>query len=476
MDNKDIFLTRDILDNLTVRVTNTLPYLKDMNPNTIWDTPAVYSQQIEKNVREVATVVLEAQKECGYYRNSTNNPLISHMILARVYILLYFRHKNEPLYGAVVFPELEKHMGVYGSAKLKEIQDGISKVLETERMIEQSIQEKMKSSKPKYGFVLLQKGEADKYYSEFNNELLFRQLCVRLEGLKRGRFFNFDIASIWMTAKDVVIKLWQEKVPENCIDRIYNRLSEEGYKEGAESIAAETVLLCIYAMVRSVNKSDHFHKTIKHIEGYMTKHMVVSINGVYEVEDSHDLLSKEILIIKEDLDKGRISFDNYDYTGTEKIEPQESFTKAEVEQMLFEQKTLIKQLKDENLKLKEKNESASNEIDGLYDKINEQNQIITDLNSSLELLKMPDTDLAAPQKVRMEIIRQLFEKSGLTENILNRHGNKAKAAGVMGTILDIPHKTCAQYLSDKKLSKDRHGVVMSELNTLFKELNLDVAL
>ena len=144
MDHKEVFLPQDILNNLTVIVANSLPCLDNLSELTIWDRPIEQCRQIESNIRSVFSVILKARQDGNgkYFRGISTNPLIFHVLLVRVYILLYYRHRDDELYKAVVFPELQQNIGVYGSKYLNEIHRKVNRVLEIDRLIEQSKQGK----------------------------------------------------------------------------------------------------------------------------------------------------------------------------------------------------------------------------------------------------------------------------------------------------------------------------------------------
>ena len=144
MENKETYLTKDVLGNLSLRVAKSLPCLKTIDDTSIWEKPIPLCQRIEANVREVDSVILEARKDNGYFQNRGTNPFNFQVLLACVYILLYYRHCDDELYKAVVFPELQNNMGIYGETLLDDIQGKVKKILEIDRLIEKSKQEKKK--------------------------------------------------------------------------------------------------------------------------------------------------------------------------------------------------------------------------------------------------------------------------------------------------------------------------------------------
>ena len=345
MNNKEAFLTKDVLGSLCLRVAKKLPCIESLDVNEIWNKPIELCQRIEDNIREVDNVILEARKDSAYFRNSVANPYNYQILLTRVYILMYYRRCDDELYKAMVFPVLQNNMGIYNNKYLSSIQDNIKSIKELDKLIEQSKQAKKNNSSSKYSFIIVKGGEADEYFSEFNNELLFRNLASFLEGIKEQYFPRIDVASIWLTAKDVVRKLYNETAPENFIDRIYRILHMSAGTGSVEYGAAEAVLLCSYTMMRTVKLSDHFNNAIQYIEAIPHQH------------GDYDLLYDNILSVKRYMDDGTISYDDYDYTaGIE--ESKETITKDDVEIIVRNYTAQIakmdQQLKEKEQLLKEK--------------------------------------------------------------------------------------------------------------------------
>lgn len=141
MDNKEIFLAPDVLGNLCLRVAKTLPFLDKMDSERMWEKPIELCKKVESNVREVDNAILEARKNQGYYDYNSSNPYVYQVTITLVYILLYYRHHDDELYKALVFPELKDNMGIYGEKEF-EIQTKVCRVFEMERLIEMSKQNK----------------------------------------------------------------------------------------------------------------------------------------------------------------------------------------------------------------------------------------------------------------------------------------------------------------------------------------------
>lgn len=446
MENQEIYLTKDVLGNLNLRVVKTLSHLKLLDNDTLWDKPVALCKRIESNVREVDDVILEANKDRSYFQNSTSNPFCSQMLLSLVYILLYYRHCDDELYKAVVFPALQNNMGIYRSQLLDDIQSKVKKVLEIDRLIEQSKQEKKKNIKPKYSFIHLSSAEADEYFSEFCNEELFNSFSDILEVMKSQYFKAFDVAEIWLTAKDVVQKLWQEKCPENFIDRIYHKLSLSGGTRYVEKGAAESVLLCAYAMMRTVNKSDHFSNTIEYMENIPNGH------------NDYDLLYNHILTIKQIMDNNVSSFVDYDYTGgTQKSE--EMFSKADVERMVQKYAAKVEELnhiiekKDKTIaEYQEKKRTIDPEEDGEEEK--EQEDVLYN-------------------KVCFEFFLLLLEYSGFD---INNIGNKTRAGELWHMLTGKSSDDFRRYCSTRNYNNNHTKVDIKRLNEKLADMGVKIKL
>ena len=126
-----IYLTSEQLDTLTNRVTKKISYLKRMSRESMWDQPIAYCKQIEKSVMAVDTVVLEVMEEKGFFQNNSYFPSNSQMTMVRIYILLYYRHRDEELYNAIVFPALKENMGTFNDKYLNDIHSRLELIFST---------------------------------------------------------------------------------------------------------------------------------------------------------------------------------------------------------------------------------------------------------------------------------------------------------------------------------------------------------
>lgn len=106
------------------------------------------------------------------------------------------------------------------------------------------------------------------------------------------------------------------------------------------------------------------------------------------------------------------------------------------------------------------------------------------LNTTITELRQPLENLSAVQKVRMELAYQLLKAAGLTDDIIEKRNNKQKTAEIMSILLDIHNdnnrgntaQTCATYLTDAGCLPGRHQPIVDELNTLLKDLGINVVL
>lgn len=142
MDNKEIFLAPDVLGNLCLRVAKTLPFMDKMDSERMWEKPIKLCKKVESNVREVDNAILEARKDKWYYDYNASKPYVYQMTVTLMYILLYYRHYDDEIYRAVVFPELKKNMGIYGEKLLVDIKTRIYEVLQIDHLLEKSKRKK----------------------------------------------------------------------------------------------------------------------------------------------------------------------------------------------------------------------------------------------------------------------------------------------------------------------------------------------
>ena len=458
MNTTPTFISETKLNVLLERVCKPVAFLSTpiTSATPLWEGPIKMCQQIEGDLFMVDSVVLEAKRFQNHFRDNST-PQYFHAILCRVYILLYYRHSEDKYYQDYVYPTLKNNMGVY-SERTNVINANIDKILMQEKAINEYRKaedelKKEQKNKPKYCLITLQSGEADEYYSEFNNELLFRNLCTYLEAIKEQYFPKYDIASIWLTAKDVVRKLWKETAPENFIDRLYHKLSKSKSSSYDERGAAEAVLFCVYAMMRTVSKSTHFEDAIKYIE------------SLHSGSNDYDLLYNEIDSIKRLMDEGTISFDDFDYVSEEGIENDFNQLNNEIEAYIratidnYEEKL---NQRDKELEEKEK------KIETLMSQLKEMPE-----NQKRKDNEDDDNEESTPLKLYINVCYELFirllENAGVDINVT---GNKTRVGDLWQSMTGKSAGDCRKYCSNRNYVNKYTKEKIIELNTLLTKLNL----
>lgn len=139
MDNIKSYLSIDVLNALYLEVAKKLPHLQDFKAEEIWNTPIDYCKRIEANVYGLQSIIVEITKDRTRYISSCN-PYNYEILLTRIYILLYYRHNDKDVYKKFVFLTLHEFMGIYNTKFLNFLQSRVTKVLETEKMIEECLQ------------------------------------------------------------------------------------------------------------------------------------------------------------------------------------------------------------------------------------------------------------------------------------------------------------------------------------------------
>lgn len=130
------YLPEYILDGLTLRVINKLGnFYQDCMPKNNADVIKA-CKTIEQNVQQVYSVIANAK------RNMNSNPggygYRYRHFLTSVYVLLYYRHRDDEPYKLVVFPQLKLEMGDYANKTI--IKEVVDKMLEEDAKL-RSMQE-----------------------------------------------------------------------------------------------------------------------------------------------------------------------------------------------------------------------------------------------------------------------------------------------------------------------------------------------
>lgn len=344
-----------MLDTLLERVCHPINYLAiTINTTTpLWDGPIMMCQQIEANLFAVDSVALEAKRNNSLF-NGARQTRHYHAILCRVYIILYYLHRDDPLYKEIVFPRLLENMGLYKSNFLNSINEQIDKILAQEELMEKVRAEKKKEIKPLFAYVPHNGNEQDHMYVEYGEEQLFRNMTGVIKNLSDRYGTNLDEANVWFNAKRVVHTLRDVNRPELLIRRAATALVAGQIYNGFEG--SQIILLCAYMMIRASENNAHFELFVKKMESLSDEN----------VDTDLTVIKKSINAIKHWIDKEQ-TFDGYDYIG-EQTGKGEIFTSSDIERLqkqiqskeeekrlllIDEIKNLQKQLSEKDAKLRD---------------------------------------------------------------------------------------------------------------------------
>ena len=142
MNNNTDFLPKFTLDQLADCVAMKMEYFKRrLNPDTVWNIETVIKpcRMIEDEPRYVNTVIVEVKKDTSSFEPGTNIKRY-HAILTRIYILLYYRNRDNECFKKYVFPRLINNMGGYGVDNILKykINQEIDKIKEQDKLFEQA--------------------------------------------------------------------------------------------------------------------------------------------------------------------------------------------------------------------------------------------------------------------------------------------------------------------------------------------------
>ena len=411
MNSSSDYLPQYTLAQLSEQVCMKLPYFKNkFKTENIWDGIIQQCQLIEKDPRNVNIVTAEASNHSEMYVKEAS-VRESHLILTRVYILLYYRHRDDSYFQNGVFPELVARMGFYSKRDYLKgiIRDGIDKIIEFDKQVEQAMKEKKKEVKPVFAYVNHSRTEMDNLFNEYSDERLFCSMSGIINELSERYGTHLDEANVWYNAKQVVRALGQLKRPDLFIDRAATSLVMGQMYKGYEG--SQIILLCVYAMVRSAKDNVHFAKFIKAMEEYAN-----------EETFKHVVFKKHIGQIKKWIDENQ-PFDGYDYIGGT-LTAGETFTRADVERLLTE-------YKEREKKGEETQEEKLRQLQECEQKLSNANTKNQELEKKVEeLQKQASTsrDLTTVEEMTIELFTYLFysERKAISEG-RSKAEEKAKA-------------------------------------------------
>lgn len=142
MNNNADFLPKFTLDQLADCVAMKVDYFnRHLSPDNVWNIETVIKpcQMIEDEPRYVNTVIVEAKKDTSHFEPGTN-VLRYHARLTRIYILLYYRNRDDESFKNYVFPRLINNMGAYSADNILKVKinQEIDKIKEQDKLFEQA--------------------------------------------------------------------------------------------------------------------------------------------------------------------------------------------------------------------------------------------------------------------------------------------------------------------------------------------------
>ena len=402
------------LDQLADRVAFKVDFFNRLfRSDNIWEAITEQCEKIEKEPRNVSSVILEAKKSKGIAIGGSSVTWY-HTKLTRIYILLYYLHRDDKIYKALVFPELLRNMGIYCGEQIlnTKINQEIDKIIDLDKMVEDVRAEKKKEVKPVFAYVSNSRNEQDHLYIEYNEEKLFRHMAGIISELSDKYDTNLDEANVWYNAKIVVHTLRDVNRPELLIRRAATALvAGQIY---CPFYGSQIILICAYAMICASKDNGHFINFIKEMER-------LSIDADTDL----DVIRDSIIDVKHWITEN-LPFDDNDYIG-EQSSQNDTFTSADIERI---RKQIIDQEKEESKKLQKK-------IEELETQLQEKDLTIKDLSyENSQWRKKKNSDTGEP----LEEIKQLgideriiFYSSALRIDITDSEVNQTQLANFIAT-------------------------------------------
>lgn len=401
-------------DQLADRVAFKVDFFNNLfRSDNIWEGITEQCEKIEKEPRNVSSVILEAKKSKGIAIGGSSVTWY-HTKLTRIYILLYYLHRDEKIYNVLVFPELLRNMGLYSTEQIlnTKINQEIDKIIDLDKMVEEVRAEKKKEVKPVFAYVSNSRNEQDRLYIEYNEEKLFRDMAGIIRGLSEKYDTNLDEANVWYNAKIVVHTLRDVNRPELLIRRAVTALvAGQIY---SPFYGSQIILICAYAMIRASKDNNHFTNFIQEME-----------RQSIDVDTDLDVIRDSVIDVKQWITEN-LPFDDYDYIG-EQASQNDTFTSADIERI---RKQIIEQEKEESNKLQKR-------VEELETLLKEKDLTIKDLNNeNSQWREKMNSDIGEP----LEEIEQLgideriiFYSSALRINITDNEINQTQLANFIAT-------------------------------------------
>lgn len=440
MNNNFEYLPKYTLNQLADRVAMKVDYFNRLyKPDNIWNGIIESCQTIEEEPRNVSTVIVDMKKENEIAVSGTSIKKY-HCKLTCVYILLYYRYRDDDMYKALVFPYLIQNMGVYSGNQIinDKINLEIDKIIELDKLVEEK--QKSQKTKPLFAFHGLNGNNADKLFDEYSDERLFREMKGPIEALNNDYFTRLDTVVVWYNAKLTLQSLQQVKRPELFIERVATALVHGQINNGYSG--SQIILICVYAMVRSKD-NPHFKNFITEMED-----MAIGHNDM-------EVIHQNIIRFKDWLDNSK-PYDSYDYFGFP-IPEKNTFTTADIERMIQEYTTKIKEL---DILVKQK--------DGIIADYQQQLNTKTHEEDTEEEKEQEDV---LYNKVCFEFFLLLLEASGLD---INNTGNKTRVGELWHMFTGKSADEIRRYCSTRKPVNSHTKEDVKKLNEKLKEMSINI--
>ena len=440
MNNNFEYLPKYTLNQLADRVAMKVDYFNRLyKPDNIWNGIIESCQTIEEEPRNVSTVIVDMKKENEIAVSGTSIKKY-HCKLTCVYILLYYRYRDDDMYKALVFPYLIQNMGVYSGNQIinDKINLEIDKIIELDKLVEEK--QKSQKTKPLFAFHGLNGNNADKLFDEYSDERLFREMKDIIEILNNDYYTRLDTVVIWYNAKLTLQSLQQVKRPEFFIERVATALVHGQINNGYSG--SQIILICVYAMVRSKD-NPHFKNFITEMED-----MAIGHNDM-------EVIHQNIIRFKDWLDNSK-PYDSYDYFGFP-IPEKNTFTTADIERMIQEYTTKIKEL---DILVKQK--------DGIIADYQQQLNTKTHEEDTEEEKEQEDV---LYNKVCFEFFLLLLEASGLD---INNTGNKTRVGELWHMFTGKSADEIRRYCSTRKPVNSHTKEDVKKLNEKLKEMSINI--
>lgn len=448
---KKVLISDEKLAILTNRVTKTIPVLVKLDAETMWKHPMEQFNKMSDNPSLIDTIILEENKNASLISNQVRKSEVS---LACIYILLYYCHREEAFYKQFVFPELIKNMGVFGNEYLIKLNKKIDNVLLMDKAMEEVEAEKKKNMKPLFRLPELSEAEYDELDKEYSKESLYRMVTPFIETF--GYDYNFypNMPQLWKLAKEIMLFFGSVEFPYIFVPKILAKMDNQYGVIG--DIHGQLLMLCIYAMLRSVKDDHKMLYVISKIEEYK-KHNLLN---------KYKVLEMSIGAMKDAFDDPNIKwFDGYDYT-------QESSNMSYSAETQFE----IKLEAIQNL-LDQKEDELNSQKEVFEKQLEEKAQHITELEKIISEMPSPDLKLKIGENRKTDFIKVFYALVKI-KVIVREDGlelTEKDAMKAFGTLFS--DKTISEYSATltaaNKTSESSYYNILDEIRTVWEGYRKD---